>query len=91
MKNPQFKLHIDQVGEYLRLYRGALYKKYPALTKRILTREERKILVSSSCFFFNRNCTIEILYLGEYGPLQTHSKKYDKSAASERGERHRER
>ncbi|XP_077302019.1 SWI/SNF related, matrix associated, actin dependent regulator of chromatin, subfamily b, member 1 [Arctopsyche grandis] len=35
----------SEVGNYLRLFRGSLYKKYPGLTRRTLTNEERKRLV----------------------------------------------
>jgi SWI/SNF-related matrix-associated actin-dependent regulator of chromatin subfamily B protein 1 len=32
------------VGNYLRLFRGSLYKKYPGLTRRNITPDERKRL-----------------------------------------------
>jgi len=35
----------SEVGNYLRLFRGALYKRYPGLTRRTLTNEERKKLL----------------------------------------------
>jgi SWI/SNF-related matrix-associated actin-dependent regulator of chromatin subfamily B protein 1 len=35
----------SEVGNYLRLFRGALYKRYPGLARRNLTNEERKKLV----------------------------------------------
>ncbi len=35
----------SEVGNYLRFFRGALYKRYPGLTRRTLTQEERKKLV----------------------------------------------
>ncbi|XP_040576641.1 SWI/SNF-related matrix-associated actin-dependent regulator of chromatin subfamily B member 1-A [Lepeophtheirus salmonis] len=35
----------SEVGNYLRLFRGALYKRYPGLTRRNLTNEERKRLI----------------------------------------------
>ena len=35
----------SEVGVYLRLFRGALYKKYPGLVRRNLTNEDRKKLV----------------------------------------------
>ena len=35
----------SEVGNYLRLFRGALYKRYPGLTRKNLTTEERKKLV----------------------------------------------
>lgn len=31
-----------QVGNYLRLFRGSLYKRYPSLWRRLVTVEERK-------------------------------------------------
>jgi SWI/SNF-related matrix-associated actin-dependent regulator of chromatin subfamily B protein 1 len=37
------------VGNYLRLFRGHLYKKYPSLWKRNLTVEERKKLIQLGC------------------------------------------
>ena len=36
----------SEVGNYLRLFRGALYKKYPGLTRRNLTTAERAKLVN---------------------------------------------
>ncbi len=33
-----------EVGNYLRLFRGSLYKKYPGMFRRIMTSEERKKL-----------------------------------------------
>ncbi len=35
----------SEVGNYLRFFRGALYKRYPGLTRRTLTTEERKKIV----------------------------------------------
>lgn len=34
-----------QVGNYLRLFRGSLYKKYPGMYRRPITNEERKRLI----------------------------------------------
>jgi hypothetical protein len=33
------------VGNYLRLFRGTLYKRYPSLWRRMITLEERKWLI----------------------------------------------
>lgn len=33
------------MGNYLRLFRGSLYKKYPGMFRRSITNEERKKLV----------------------------------------------
>lgn len=35
----------SEVGNYLRLFRGALYKRFPGLTRRNLTNDERRKLV----------------------------------------------
>jgi len=35
----------SEAGNYLKLFRGALYKKYPGLQRRTLTNEERRKLV----------------------------------------------
>ena len=35
----------SEVGNYMRLFRGALYKRFPALTRRNMTVDERKKLV----------------------------------------------
>jgi len=35
----------SEVGNYMRLFRGALYKRYPGLTRRNLTSEERRKLI----------------------------------------------
>lgn len=34
-----------QVGNYLRLFRGSLYKRYPGMYRRSITNEERKRLI----------------------------------------------
>ncbi|CAK8676944.1 SWI/SNF-related matrix-associated actin-dependent regulator of chromatin subfamily B member 1-A-like isoform X2 [Clavelina lepadiformis] len=38
----------SEVGNYLRLFRGSLYKRYPSLWRRMATAEERKIIASRS-------------------------------------------
>lgn len=35
-----------QVGNYLRMFRGSLYKRYPSLWRRLVTVEERKKIAS---------------------------------------------
>jgi SWI/SNF-related matrix-associated actin-dependent regulator of chromatin subfamily B protein 1 len=35
----------SEVGNYLRLFRGSLYKKYPGMFRRSITNEERKRLI----------------------------------------------
>ena len=39
----------SKVGNYLRLFRGTLYKKYPSLWRRMITLEERKWLIELGC------------------------------------------
>jgi len=38
----------SEVGNYLRLFRGSLYKRYPSLWRRMATAEERKIIATRS-------------------------------------------
>nr|CAB3266382.1 SWI/SNF-related matrix-associated actin-dependent regulator of chromatin subfamily B member 1-A [Phallusia mammillata] len=38
----------SEVGNYLRLFRGSLYKRYPSLWRRMATPEERKIIAARS-------------------------------------------
>ncbi|XP_035448018.1 SWI/SNF-related matrix-associated actin-dependent regulator of chromatin subfamily B member 1-A isoform X3 [Spodoptera frugiperda] len=37
----------SEVGNYLRLFRGSLYKKYPGMARRTLTNDERKRLIDN--------------------------------------------
>lgn len=37
-----------QVGNYLRMFRGSLYKRYPSLWRKLASVEERKKIVESS-------------------------------------------
>jgi len=37
-----------KVGNYLRLFRGSLYKRYPSLWRRMATADERKIISARS-------------------------------------------
>ena len=40
-----------KVGNYLRLFRGTLYKKYPSLWRRLISSEERKWLIELGSLF----------------------------------------
>jgi len=51
----------SEVGNYLRLFRGALYKKYPGLTRRNLTNEERRKLVEMGHSQHVTSSTISLL------------------------------
>jgi len=48
-----------KVGNYLRLFRGTLYKKYPSLWRRLITSEERKWLIElgSLVYFMLITCS----------------------------------
>ena len=41
----EFYMIGSEVGNYMRLFKGSLYKKYPGVTRRNLTNDERKKLV----------------------------------------------
>jgi len=55
----------SEVGNYLRLFRGALYKKYPGLNRRNLTNEERKKLVEMGHSQHVTSSTISLLLARE--------------------------
>lgn len=48
--NGEFYCIGSEVGNYMRMFRGSLYKKYPGLTRRMLTNEERKKLAELGRF-----------------------------------------
>lgn len=54
-------LILYQVGNYLRMFRGSLYKKYPSMWRRLLTVEERKRISELSKYFFDVN--MKLLYI----------------------------
>ncbi len=39
----------SEVGAYLRLFRGILYKKYPSLWRRAISQEERRRMIDMGC------------------------------------------
>jgi len=55
----------SEVGNYLRLFRGALYKKYPGLARRNLTNEERRKLVEMGHSQHVTSSTISLLLARE--------------------------
>jgi len=55
----------SEVGNYLRLFRGALYKKYPGLARRNLTNDERKKLVEMGHSQHVTSSTISLLVARE--------------------------
>lgn len=44
-ENGEYYCVGSEVGNYLRLFRGSLYKKYPGMYRRPITNEERKRLI----------------------------------------------
>ena len=55
----------SEVGNYLRLFRGALYKKYPSITRRNLTNDERRKLVEMGHSQHVTSSTISLLLARE--------------------------
>jgi SWI/SNF-related matrix-associated actin-dependent regulator of chromatin subfamily B protein 1 len=55
----------SECGNYLRLFRGVLYKKYPGLTRRTLTNEERKQLTEMGHSQHVTSSTITLLLATE--------------------------
>lgn len=53
----------SEVGNYLRMFRGSLYKKYPSLWRRLATLEERKKIVSLSLGFGHNNLATNVTLL----------------------------
>lgn len=41
---------VYKVGNYMRMFRGSLYKRYPSLWRRLVTVEERKKINSMGWF-----------------------------------------
>lgn len=50
----------SEVGNYMKLFRGALYKKYPQMWKRVATLEEKRKLAEIGCSqsYLNTNITL---------------------------------
>ncbi|CAL8113100.1 unnamed protein product [Orchesella dallaii] len=55
----------SEVGNYLRMFRGSLYKKYPGLTRRMLTNDERKRLAEVGLSQHIQTSNISLLRLTE--------------------------
>ncbi|XP_077971154.1 SWI/SNF-related matrix-associated actin-dependent regulator of chromatin subfamily B member 1-A-like isoform X2 [Styela clava] len=47
-ENGEYYMIGSEVGNYLRLFRGSLYKRYPSLWRRVATADERKIIATRS-------------------------------------------
>ncbi|KAI0989184.1 hypothetical protein GJ496_009893 [Pomphorhynchus laevis] len=55
-ENGEYYYVGSEVGIYLRLFRGTLYKKYPSLWKRVVSPEERKRIIDMGVIRLNRFC-----------------------------------
>ncbi len=54
---------ILKVGNYLRCFRGTLYKKYPSLWRRLITLDERKKLIQLGLGYSEQNLATNITLL----------------------------
>lgn len=71
-EEPQEKYFIgSEIGNYLRYFRGTLYKKYPSLWKRQLTPEERKKLIQMGCSEQNLPINIVVVKASEVEDILT--------------------
>lgn len=60
------KMYIgSEVGNYLRLFRGTLYKKYPSLWRRLITLDERKWLIEQGCSESSLPTNLTLLHADE--------------------------
>lgn len=56
----------SEVGNYLRLFRGDLYKRYPGMWKRKLTADERRVISEQIGYSYNNISTnVQIVKLAE--------------------------
>jgi SWI/SNF-related matrix-associated actin-dependent regulator of chromatin subfamily B member 1 len=53
-ENGEFFCIGSEVGNFLRLFRGSLYKKYPGMYRRTITNDERKKLIELGLFHIFR-------------------------------------
>ncbi|CAF3768334.1 unnamed protein product [Rotaria sordida] len=74
----QEKMYIgSEVGNYLRLFRGTLYKKYPSLWRRVVTPDERKWLIELGCLESSLPTNLILLHASEVDELLIgHDEKY---------------
>ena len=49
-----------QVGNYLRMFRGSLYKRFPSMWRRLITAEERKKLAQIGNILFDESQYLKI-------------------------------
>ncbi|CAF3360643.1 unnamed protein product [Rotaria sp. Silwood1] len=74
----QEKMYVgSEVGNYLRLFRGTLYKKYPSLWRRVITSEERKWLIELGCVESSLPTNLILLRASEVDEILIgHDEKY---------------
>ena len=67
----------SEVGNYLRMFRGSLYKRYPSLWRRLVTAEERKQIVDMGMGQHAMATSITLLKASEVQEiLDGHDEKY---------------
>ena len=67
----------SEVGQYLKLFRGSLYKKYPQLWKRLCTPDEKRKLADLGCAQSYLNTNIMLVRADEVDEvLLGHDDKY---------------
>ena len=70
----------SDVGQYLRLFRGALYRKYPGIWRRMVTSNERKILAEAGLIGSGGALNITLVKASEVDEILTGSgEKYKNS------------
>jgi len=55
----------SEVGNYLRMFRGALYKKYPSMWRRNISQEERKKMMEMGVGYTNLSTNVQIVKASE--------------------------
>ena len=55
----------SEVGNYLRMFRGALYKKYPSMWRRNISQEERKQMMEMGVGYTNLSTNVQIIKASE--------------------------
>ena len=78
----------SEVGNYLRMFRGSLYKKYPSLWRRLATLEERKKIVNLGFGHNNLATNVTLLRASEVEDiLEGNDDKYKISAEAQEAAR----
>merc|ERR1712141_57762 len=72
----------SEVGNYVRYFRGALYKRFPGLTRRVMTTEERKKLIEMGHSQHVSSSSITLLLVREVEELLYGNEEKFKSLAN---------